>query len=137
MRRYWNRWAGALVGTVVMWGGMGYLIGYEGILNEVSLGGEIGQAIKGPSDILGASAPAGAGRPGNHNRRARRDAMVASQVGPLYGPRVSQGRARTAGSRARSSRRGQGCGQRLQLLAKKEAGTGHHLRTGGARPPSI
>ena len=54
VRRYWNRWAGALVGTVVIWGGMGYLIGYEGILNEVSLGGEIGQAIKGPSDILGA-----------------------------------------------------------------------------------
>ena len=52
-RRYWNRWAAALVGTVVVWGGMGYLIGYEGILNEVSLGGEIGQAIKGPSDILG------------------------------------------------------------------------------------
>ncbi len=53
VRRYWNRWAAGLVGTVVVWGGMGYLIGYEGILNEVSLGGEIGQAIKGPSDILG------------------------------------------------------------------------------------
>ena len=53
-RRYWNRWVGALVGTVVVWGGMGYQVGYEGILKEVSLGGEIGQAIKGPSDILGA-----------------------------------------------------------------------------------
>ena len=53
-RRYWNRWAAGLVATIVMWGGMGYLIGYEGILNEVSLGGEIGLAIKGPSDILGA-----------------------------------------------------------------------------------
>lgn len=53
-RRYWNRWAAGLVGTIAMWGGMGYLIGYEGILNEVSLGGEIGLAIKGPSDILGA-----------------------------------------------------------------------------------
>ena len=52
-RRYWNRWAGALVGAVVVWGGMGFLIGYEGILNEVSLGGEIGMAIKGQSDILG------------------------------------------------------------------------------------
>ena len=54
VRRYWNRWAAGLVGTIAMWGGMGYLIGYEGILNEVSLGGEIGLAIKGPSDILGA-----------------------------------------------------------------------------------
>ncbi len=53
-RRQWNRWAGALVGAVVVWGGMGYQVGYEGILKEVSLGGTIGQAIKGPSDILGA-----------------------------------------------------------------------------------
>ena len=53
-RRFWNLWAAGLLAAVVVWGGMGYLIGYEGVLNEVSLGGRTGQAIKGASDVLGA-----------------------------------------------------------------------------------
>lgn len=51
--RLWNRWAAALLASVVVSGGLAYFTSSGGILSEYSLGGSVGQSIKGPSDALG------------------------------------------------------------------------------------
>jgi S-DNA-T family DNA segregation ATPase FtsK/SpoIIIE len=58
-RRFWNRWLAALMASSVAWGVLAYFPGPEGILEEVSLGGWIGQGLKGSSDVLGAFRLAG------------------------------------------------------------------------------
>jgi S-DNA-T family DNA segregation ATPase FtsK/SpoIIIE len=52
-RRYWNRWTATLLASSVAWGVLAYFSDFTGILQEVSLGGWIGQKIKGSSDVLG------------------------------------------------------------------------------------
>ena len=52
-RRLWNRWIAALLATSIVWGILAYFSDSRGILEEVTLGGWIGQKIKGSSDVLG------------------------------------------------------------------------------------
>jgi S-DNA-T family DNA segregation ATPase FtsK/SpoIIIE len=52
-RRLWNRWIAALLASTVIWGILAYFSGSKGILEEVTLGGWIGQMVKGSSDVLG------------------------------------------------------------------------------------
>ena len=52
-RDFWNRWVAALLASVVVSGGLAYVTSPGGILSEYSLGGSVGQSIKGPSDALG------------------------------------------------------------------------------------
>jgi S-DNA-T family DNA segregation ATPase FtsK/SpoIIIE len=52
-RRLWNRWIAALLASSVIWGILAYFSDSSGILNEVTLGGWIGQKIRGSSDVLG------------------------------------------------------------------------------------
>ena len=52
-RRLWNRWIAALLASTVIWGILAYFSGSKGILEEVTLGGWIGQRVKGSSDVLG------------------------------------------------------------------------------------
>ena len=93
VRRFWNLWAAALVGAVTLWGAMGYLIGYEGILEEVSLGGQTGQAIKGSSDVLGAV------------RLIALGALAIAIAAPLGTVRALRGAGRMMGSLAGKTRR--------------------------------
>ena len=51
--RYWNRWLAALLAYTVVAGSLAYIVSPGGVMNEYSLGGWIGQRIKGSSDILG------------------------------------------------------------------------------------
>ena len=51
-RRLWNRWLAALLASPVVWGVLAYFSDYNGILAEATLGGWIGQDMKGPSDVL-------------------------------------------------------------------------------------
>ena len=51
--RFWNRWIAALLASSVTWGVLAYFSGSAGILEEVSLGGWMGQRLKGSSDVLG------------------------------------------------------------------------------------
>ena len=91
-RRFWNLWVAALVGAVTAWGAMGYLIGYEGILKEVSLGGRTGQAIKGASDVLGAV------------RLIALSALAIAIASPFGTLRALRGTGRTMGRLARKAR---------------------------------
>ena len=52
-RRFWSRWLSALLASSVIWGVLAYFSGSAGILEEVSLGGWMGQRLKGSSDVLG------------------------------------------------------------------------------------
>lgn len=52
--RFWNRWIAVLLLPIVMLGILAYFDGSGGLLEDVTLGGWIGQRIKGSSDILGA-----------------------------------------------------------------------------------
>jgi S-DNA-T family DNA segregation ATPase FtsK/SpoIIIE len=52
-RRLWNRWLAALLGSAVVCGVLAYFSDYNGILADATLGGWIGQDVKGPSDVLG------------------------------------------------------------------------------------
>ncbi|MFH1560485.1 MAG: DNA translocase FtsK [Chloroflexota bacterium] len=52
-RRLWNRWIAALLASSVIWGILAYFSDFTGILGEVTLGGWMGQQIKGSSDVLG------------------------------------------------------------------------------------
>jgi len=52
-KRFWNRWIAALLSSSVILGVLAYFSGSAGILDEVSLGGWIGQDLKGSSDVLG------------------------------------------------------------------------------------
>ena len=52
-RRLWNRWIAALLASSVIWGILAYFSDSTGILEEFTLGGWIGQRVKGSSDILG------------------------------------------------------------------------------------
>ncbi len=51
--RLWNRWAAALLATPVIWGVLAFFEASTGVLAEYSLGGWIGQSVKGSSDVLG------------------------------------------------------------------------------------
>jgi len=52
-RRLWNRWLAALLASSVVWGILAYFSDSTGILEEVTLGGWIGQDVKGSSEALG------------------------------------------------------------------------------------
>ena len=51
--RFWSWWISALLASSVIWGVLAYFSDFTGILGEVSLGGWIGQELKGSSDVLG------------------------------------------------------------------------------------
>ena len=50
---YWQRWVGAILIAVAIWGLLGLFTPVAGPLEETSLGGEIGLIIIGSQDILG------------------------------------------------------------------------------------
>jgi len=52
-RRFWSRWIAALLVSTVAWGVLAYFSASTGILEEVSMGGWIGQSIKGSSEVQG------------------------------------------------------------------------------------
>ena len=52
-RSLWSQWIAALLAASVIWGILAFFSDYTGILEEVSLGGWIGQRVKGSSDVLG------------------------------------------------------------------------------------
>ena len=58
-RRLWNRWLAALLSSALVWGVLAYFSDYNGILGQYTLGGWIGQDVKGTSDVLGAFRLAG------------------------------------------------------------------------------
>ena len=52
-RRLWNRWLATLLACSVVWGVLAYFKGATGTLEENTMGGWMGQDVKGTSDILG------------------------------------------------------------------------------------
>jgi len=52
-RRFWSRWIAALLASTVTCGILAYFSALSGILEEVSMGGWIGQSIKGSSEVQG------------------------------------------------------------------------------------